>query len=177
MQLQRIGYVLVLGVLSMAAPMAMAEVDAEVVVDTASPLMVPMRWMHIVPVVLMVGGAYFFRFVYLPAAKEHLEGEAFEALRVSVMERWYTVMKACMVPIIISGFVYYLKVGRVEHDGEALYHALFGVKFILAMVVFTLVSIVYGKKQRLGDKGPMVGAITIGLAVVVIVVAGYMRMM
>ena len=170
-------FYVMLCMLGLSFPALAQETEGGAAATVVTAILVLIRWMHILPVIIMLGGSYFFRFVLLPTGNSALDPGLFKSFKVQVIRKWRMMIMLCMALILISGFLYYFMVGRAEHDGEALYHALFGIKFILAMVVFTLISMVYGSKQRLGAKGPMVGAITIALGIVVVLIAGYMRMM
>jgi uncharacterized membrane protein len=107
-------------------------------------LFVSSRWLHIIAAVVAVGGAAFIRFVLLPAARS-LPADQADALRVAVRRRWAILYMLCVVLLLVSGLYNYMAVAIPAHRGQSIYHALFGLKFILAMVVFFIGSALVGR--------------------------------
>lgn len=97
-----------------------------------------MRWIHILAAVVAVGGSTFMRLVLMPAAAETLDDEPHQRLRQAVMRRWRVFVHAGIGLLLLSGFYNYLAVTRFDHKGQAGYHALIGVKILLALAVFAL---------------------------------------
>jgi uncharacterized membrane protein len=97
-----------------------------------------MRWIHIVCAVVVVGSIFFYRMVVLPASKHAFEEGMPEAFKTALMKKWKLLLHPPIILFLVSGMYYYLAVTRFMHDGQSLYHALFGVKFLLALVVFAL---------------------------------------
>jgi hypothetical protein len=54
------------------------------------------------------------------------------------MKKWKLLLHPPIILFLVSGMYNYLVVTRFLHEDQALYHALFGVKFLLALVVFAL---------------------------------------
>ncbi|MCC6696295.1 MAG: hypothetical protein IT365_11750 [Candidatus Hydrogenedentes bacterium] len=97
-----------------------------------------MRWAHILSAVTAVGGVFFMRFVLMPSAQAALSQEAHESLRAAILKRWQHVVHTCILLFLVSGFYNYLLITRHLHEDQPIYHMLFGIKFILALAVFTL---------------------------------------
>ncbi|MBX7258401.1 MAG: hypothetical protein K1Y02_18705 [Candidatus Hydrogenedentes bacterium] len=106
-----------------------------------------MRWMHILAAITAVGGVTFLRFVLIPAAERVLDDSAHAKLRESVIKRWQKLVHLCILLFLVSGFYNYLMITRHDHAGQALYHALFGIKFLLALGVFALAVALTSLKQ------------------------------
>lgn len=102
------------------------------------------RWVHIVGAVIAVGGLFFLRFVVMPSAKT-LADDAHEALRAAIRRRWAMVYGLCVLLLLGSGLFNYMAVSVPQHRGQGLYHALFGVKFVLAAIVFFVGSVLVGR--------------------------------
>ncbi len=116
----------------------------------------------------------------MPAANESLDGETHEKLRQSVMGRWRKIMPILFTLLFLSGFYNFLMVTRFEHDGQPQYHMLFGIKFLLAMAVFALASMLAGTKsvsQKLQKNSKLWLGITIAMGMLIVMLAGYMKMM
>ncbi|MCC6488873.1 MAG: hypothetical protein IT364_15345 [Candidatus Hydrogenedentes bacterium] len=97
-----------------------------------------MRWAHILSAVTAVGGVFFIRFVLMPSAQAALSQEAHESLRAAILKRWQHIVHTCILLFLVSGFYNYLMITRHLHEDQPLYHMLFGIKFLLALAVFTL---------------------------------------
>jgi uncharacterized membrane protein len=105
------------------------------------------RWLHIATAIVVVGGTVFFRFVLMPAA-EHLPQAEHDQLREQLVRRWRKIVGAGIGLFLLTGFYNYLAVGVPQHRHNAAYHALMGVKIILAFLVFFLASVLVGRSAR-----------------------------
>ncbi len=92
-----------------------------------------MRWVHISSAVTLIGGIFYARFVMLPAASA-LSADARATLEEHAAARFRPVMFAAMAGLILAGA--YKLLTNPGHT--ALYHALFGIKFLLALHVFSV---------------------------------------
>jgi uncharacterized membrane protein len=136
-----------------------------------------MRWLHLLSAILMLGGAVFMRFILLPAASSTLDADTHDRLRAAILPRWRRAIMVYVTLFLVSGFYNFFMVGLPAHRQDPLYHALFGIKFLVAMAVFAIAMMLVGKKQRFGANAPAVAAIMIALAVLVVLIAGYMKVM
>lgn len=97
-----------------------------------------MRWIHMLSAIAVAGGIFFYVVVLQPAMARALSSEQVSALREFVMRRLKMIVHPSIVLFLASGFYNYLAVTSPMHEGQGLYHALFGVKFLLSVVVFGL---------------------------------------
>lgn len=137
-----------------------------------------MRWLHILSAIVMLGGAFFMRFVLHPVASATLEASQLEALKTALKKAWQRVVHICILLFLVSGFYNYLIVMRPRHQGQPLYHALFGVKFLLAMAVFLLAVLLTSNKPysaSLRAKTPFWAAIVVALGIGIVVISGVMK--
>jgi len=102
--------------------------------DLVLPLL--MRWVHIMSAVVGVGGTIFLAFVLNPAMKKHLPADASPEFRTAVMKRWKLLFHPLIILFLVSGFYNYFVATSGAHEVQSLYHALFGAKFLLAIVFF-----------------------------------------
>jgi len=152
--------------------------SAEDIRPPVPPLALLSRWAHVLSAILLLGGGVFMRFVLYPAAAKTLGGEEHEALRRTIMQSWRRVVHLCILLLLVSGFYNYF-VLMPRHDGHSLYHALFGVKFLLALLVFALLSILVSgrtKPSRLRSKAPFWLSVTLSLGLIIVLIAGYMKL-
>lgn len=137
-----------------------------------------MRWMHILSAIVALGGVIFIRFVMMPSAQQVLDDETHAKLRATITRRWMKFVHTCILLFLISGFYNYLVIQRPIHDGQAIYHALFGVKFLLALVVFALAVALTSLKpwsEKLRANAKFWLMLLIALAVIIVGISGFMK--
>ena len=96
------------------------------------------RWVHILSAIVAIGGSLFVRLMLMPTMAKVLDDEKRVEFRTALMRRWKPMAHATIVLFLVSGFYNYLAVTRFDHDDQPLYHALFGAKFLLAILVFAM---------------------------------------
>ena len=139
---------------------------------------IAMRWLHILSAIVLVGGAVFTRFALLPAASAVLDDASRQALRTAVIGRWKGIVHTGIFFFLVSGFYNYLTYTRHLHDDQPLYHAMFGVKFLLALAVFTLAILLTSTKAYAAKIQANHGkwtSVLVALAIMVVLISGYMR--
>jgi uncharacterized membrane protein len=138
-----------------------------------------MRWIHLLCAVAVGGSILFHWIVLAPAARKTLSAEQHAALREPLMRRWKMLIHPSIVLFLLSGFYNFIKVTAPQHHGQPLYHALFGIKFMLAIAVFALAIVLtstrkWSEKWRQGKFGWAVLALGI---VALVLLGGYMKLM
>lgn len=148
--------------------------------STADVLGLLFRWLHILAAMTAVGGTIFARFVVLPA-HAGLTPQARESLHAEMRRRWSKIVMASIGFLIISGFYNFFMIFQnygVELKALKWYHPLFGVKFLLAMVVFAIASLLSGR-TALADKirrsARLWMSVNILLAVIIVCISGILR--
>ena len=106
------------------------------------------RWLHVGTTIVLLGGSVFMRFVLMPSANSSLGDAEHDALRAQLMGRWKKVVHAGIGLLLLSGLWNYLMVAAPAHRGDGLYHALMGVKMLLALGVFFLASVLIGRSPK-----------------------------
>ncbi len=103
------------------------------------------RLMHMFAAITAVGGIFFMRLALLPAVSE-LPDEARQKLHTALRKRWSKVVMACILFLLVSGITnFVLTVKNKEIELAPYYHALFGIKFLLAMAIFFISSLLSGR--------------------------------
>lgn len=135
------------------------------------------RWVHILSVVVAIGGSIFMRFALMPAADESLSAEQHGLLRAGIMKRWRMAVHTCVALLLITGsFNFYM----TFRDGvkPIPYHPIFGLKLILAFTVFyyaiALTSSSPGFARLREQRRKWLG-VQIALAVAAILVSGVLK--
>ncbi|HNR31251.1 MAG TPA: hypothetical protein PKI11_10210 [Candidatus Hydrogenedentes bacterium] len=138
------------------------------------------RWAHILAAIVMLGGSVFLRFILMPSVSEAFGQEGHARLRPVLMRRWRRVVHTCIALFLASGLYNYFMVTAPRHAGQPAYHALFGIKFLLALAVFALASILVSGRERpspVRANTPLWLGVTVGLAVATVLIGGIMKFM
>jgi uncharacterized membrane protein len=136
------------------------------------------RVLHVGAAIVMVGGAFFLRFILLPAGATLPEAEH-ARLRSAVMAGWKRVVHAGIALLLISGLInYYRVISLRTHKGDGLYHALLGTKMLLALAIFFIASALVGRSARfegLRANAKKWLAVNLGLALVIVAISGFLK--
>ncbi len=101
------------------------------------------RWLHILAAITAVGGTIFARFVVVPSL-DPLAPDQRAALHAAMRARWSTIVAAAIGFLLLSG-LYTIGYITVEYRLPRWYHPVFGVKFLLALVIFAVASLLTGR--------------------------------
>ena len=145
-------------------------------IDTMFFVQVLFRWLHVIGAVLLMGGTFYACCVLIPSLAK--SGKAIDPeLRDAMRRRWSIVVMIAIALLLVSGLVnFVLIVGAYKVRGA--YHALFGVKFLLAALVFALSSILAGRSgaaEKLRQKEGQWLSINVMLMIAIVCVAGLMK--
>jgi uncharacterized membrane protein len=121
-----------------------------------------MRWVHISSVVTLIGGIVYARLVMIPAARS-LSPEARTVLDESAAAHFRPAAFAAMAGLVLSGIFNYL----AKPGHSVLYSALFGVKMLLVLHVFSVAMLATARKNPRRAR-QLFGAAISGLAIVMI---------
>jgi uncharacterized membrane protein len=134
------------------------------------------RWLHILAAITAVGGTIFARFVVVPSL-EPVQPEERAALHAAMRARWSKIVAASIGFLLISG-LYNIATISIEYQLPTWYHPVFGVKFLLAFVIFALASLLSGKTpaaENLRRHLRFWLNVNIVLAVLVVCLSGILR--
>ncbi len=140
------------------------------IIDTLS------RIVHIGTAIVLVGGSVFTLMVLMPAAKE-LPDEPHGKLAEAITGRWKRFVHIGVFLFILSGSYNYAR-ALANHQGDGLYHALLGLKMLLALGVFFLAAALVGRSSKLE---PIRRArckwlkVLVVLAAVIVAISGYVK--
>lgn len=138
------------------------------------------RWLHILSAIAAVGGSIFMRLALLPAVGV-LADDARRALHEAVRSRWSKVVMAAILFLLLSGVYNLIAIERNKTYPEAdsaLYHALLGIKLILALVIFFIASALVGRSEGLAkirQNARFWLTLNVVLAVILVLLSGLMR--
>ena len=135
------------------------------------------RWLHVSTAIVLVGGIVFIRFVLNPNA-EQLPPNEHDRLRELVTASWRKFVRAGILLFLLTGFYNYIAVAAPKHHGDGLYHALMGIKIILAFGVFFLAEALVGRSAafaRLREQRKMWLMALIVVAFVIVAISSVLR--
>jgi uncharacterized membrane protein len=101
------------------------------------------RWLHIIPVIVLLGSTFFLWIAVSPAL-QGAGGQPPEWL-AAFRKRWSMIPRICIVLILVSGLYNFIMYRMGQEDLPSAYHALFGTKVLLALGVFFLAEALNGK--------------------------------
>ena len=134
------------------------------------------RITHVGTAITLVGGSVFTLLVLMPSAKE-LPDEAHDRLSDAVKSRWKRFVHIGVTLFLISGIYNYVR-AIPNHRGDGLYHALLGIKMLLALVVFFLAAALVGRSQKLEPIRKSRSkwlTIMVILAAVIVAISGFLK--
>ncbi|WP_373650261.1 hypothetical protein [Schlesneria sp. DSM 10557] len=132
------------------------------------------RWTHVGTAIILVGGAFFIRFVLTPAASQ-LPDDEHTKLKELVMNKWKRFVHAGILLFLVSGFYNYL---AVQAPRPKPYHMLMGIKMLLAFTVFFLISALVGRSKAfegMRKNSKRWQLVVLILAAAIVGISGYLK--
>lgn len=145
-----------------------------------------LRLLHILAAITAVGGSIFIRFALLPAV-EALPDNQQRDLHDRVRSRWSRLVQLSILFLLVTGlinFVIFIRATKAPEwtdwrdEYNRVYNILFGIKFLIALAIFALASILAGRSpgtQKIRDNARTWVTVNIVLALILIVISGLMR--
>lgn len=146
--------------------------DSDFAIDLA------LRYLHIFAAIAAVGGTFFARLALLPAMEETLSPDIRSKLHSAIRGRWSKVVAASIAFLLISGLINYIFRISGRFDVPRWYHPVFGVKFLLALGVFFIASVLSGRSglaERFRQNARFWLTVNMTLAVLVVALSGALR--
>ena len=145
-----------------------------------------LRLLHILAAITAVGGAVFARFALLPCIQSLGEDEC-RRVHDGVRPRFARLVHISILFLLVSGLINYIMFVRAARDFStewretymSTYHMLFGIKFLLALAIFAISSILVGRSpgtQKIRDNARFWLNINLALALAVVMISGVMRL-
>lgn len=137
------------------------------------------RWMHLLGAIVAVGGAVYVKWVVQPVARDVLDADAAARFRERAAARWRMPLHLAITALLVSGIYQFVTLGlSVEGAARGAYHGLFGLKFLLAFVVFFLASALAGRAaafRGIRDNAGKWVAVTVTFALAIVILSGVLR--
>jgi hypothetical protein len=136
-----------------------------------------LRLLHLLSAVTLGGGILFLVLVLMPALSK-LDAAVADQIRAAARSRWAALIGVCTLLLLATGMYNYIVTVKTW-EMPKVYHMLFGIKFVLALVVMFLASLLAGKTalaQKLQAKASTWGNVLVLLIVLIIGLAVAMRL-
>jgi uncharacterized membrane protein len=140
-------------------------------------LIILFRWLHILAAITAVGGTFFMRWALLPTVAELPDAEQ-QAVHAGIRARWAIPVHASIAFLLLSGFYNFIFWSLPRHPGDGLYHGLFGVKFLLALAIFFIATMLIGRSpaaERFRQNRRLWLTVNVWLAIGVVCISGVLR--
>lgn len=146
--------------------------------DISDLIQLVFRWLHILSAITLMGGTLFMRFGLHPAL-DVLPADAQAALKAAVRSRWAKWVMASSGFLLLSGLVNTVLIIKGNTFGPYPYHALIGLKMLLALVIFFVASTLVGRSKnadKFREKAVFWLNLNLALATVVVMLGGFLKM-
>lgn len=135
------------------------------------------RWGHILPAVLLAGGTWYMVLALHPAVSG-MEDPQRTALKDQIRARWSKVVMVCAGLLLISGLAMFVRMVLAFDFPQRYYHPVGGLKFLLALVIFFIASLLTGRSKNAEKFRESEGKwlkLNAGLAVLIVLIGGLLR--
>ncbi len=116
--------------------------------DPLWPLLLILRYMHILGAIALMGATIFMRFALVPAVGK-LDPAVKATLHEEVRSRWSKFIMAASALLLLSGITNLAMAGRYQFEPffGLSYHMVVGVKFVLALPIFLFAGYLAGRSE------------------------------
>jgi hypothetical protein len=151
--------------------------------DPLFPLLLILRYLHILGAIALMGGTIFMRFALAPAAAS-LGEPAKAELHEGVRSRWAKFVMLAAAMLLISGIANMVLFTSRRYDLDAVpllnlkYGMLVGIKFLLALPIFFIASFLAGRTaaaKRFQASGVMWMNVNLTLALLMVLIGGLLK--
>jgi uncharacterized membrane protein len=149
--------------------------------DPLFPLLLLLRYMHILGAIALMGGTLFMRFTLAPTVRE-LDPETRTKIHEQVRSRWAKFVMLAAALLLISGIANLGLAARYEYKPifgmNGGYHMIVGIKFLLALPIFLFASFLAGRSQtakRFQANAPFWMNVNLALALTMVLIGGFLK--
>ena len=148
--------------------------------DSLFPVLLLLRYMHILGAIALMGGTIFMRFALVPTVPE-LDEKSRGALHEGVRSRWAKFVMLAAALLLISGIANLGLAARYNFHapvGNMTYNILAGSKLILALPIFLFASFLTGRSEtakKFQANRVMWLNVNLTLAVLMVLIGGFLR--
>ncbi len=137
-----------------------------------------LRWLHVLSAITMVGGIFYVRFAVVPML-ESLPEDQRESVGAALRRGWMKFVMISILLLLATGLTNMMLVPMHNDLPEGSnYGMLVGIKFLLALPVFYIVSLINGRSanaEKFRQKSRLWLNVAVVLCVAIVLLAGYLR--
>ena len=149
--------------------------------DPLLPLLLVLRYMHILGAIALMGGTIFMRFALRPVVVT-LPPDTKTTIHEQVRSRWSKFVMLTTLLILVSGITNLALAGRFEYEPifgmPKGYHILVGVKFLLALPIFFIAALMTGRTnlaKKIQNNAEFWMNLNLTLALVMVLMGGLLK--
>ena len=136
-----------------------------------------LRWAHILAAITAMGGTIFARFAVVPVLAG-LPEEQRRTLHEAIRARWAKFVHGSIAVLLATGLYNFMFVIRAKFTLPPAYHMIFGIKFLVAMILFFFASVLFGRSalaQKFRQNAKLWLTVNLALATTIVCLSGYLR--
>lgn len=143
------------------------------------PILLVLRYMHILGAITLMGGTIFMRFGLAPVVAG-LDDAARSSLHQQVRARWSKLVMIASGLLLLSGIANLALASRFTYEGALgeKYHMIVGIKFLLALPIFLIASFLAGRSstaQKFQSQATTWMNVNLALALVMVLIGGALK--
>jgi hypothetical protein len=149
--------------------------------DPLFPLLLLLRYMHILGAIALMGGTIFMRFALAPTVRE-LDPETRQRIHEQVRSRWAKFVMFAAALLLVSGLANLGLAARFAYKPifgmEGGYHMIVGIKFLLALPIFLFASFLAGRSataKKFQSNAMFWMNVNLALALTMVLIGGFLR--
>lgn len=148
--------------------------------DPLFPLLLILRYMHILGAIMLMGGTIFMRFALAPVVGG-LDAATKSSLHEQVRSRWSKFVMLASGLLLVSGIINLALAARYQYEpvlGVLNYNMVVGIKFLLALPIFFFAAMLAGRsgaaKRFQANAGTWM-SVNLVLALVMVLIGGTLK--
>ena len=148
--------------------------------DNLFPVLLTLRYMHILGAIALMGGTIFMRFALRPVVVG-LPPETKATIHEQVRSRWAKFVMLATLLILLSGITNLALASRYTYLDKPFgmsYHMLVGIKFILGLPIFAIAALISGRTnlaKKMQDNAEFWMNLNLTLALLMVLMGGLLR--
>ena len=147
--------------------------------DPLFPLLLALRYMHILGAIMLMGGTIFVRFALAPVVAG-MDAKTRTELHQQVRSRWSKFVMLSAGLLLVSGIANLVLAARYTYDPVfgLSYHMVVGIKFLLALPIFVFASFLAGRSataQKFQANAVTWMNVNLALALVMVLIGGALK--
>lgn len=147
--------------------------------DPLFPLLLALRYMHILGAIMLMGGTIFMRFALAPTVAR-LDGATKAELHEQVRSRWAKFVMLAAGLLLVSGIANLALAARYQFEPVfgLSYHMVVGIKLLLSLPIFFIASLLAGRTsagKRLQANAVTWMNVNLTLALLMVLMGGLLK--